>query len=165
MHKIRNCTISQLQSNQRYLIYATSSTVLGRSDFSSSISVKTLESSPQCQPTSFVSSNIEVESITLEWEPSLNSSKQNEYWLYCLGGDLKNFSLYQIILLANNTSIDVRLYTGLENSYSVVNLNSSTTYEFRVDMCNNVGCISSERLNVTTLDPLPNKWSERTKPK
>lgn len=160
IHKIRNCTISSLKPNQEYLIYATSSTIIGRSNFSSSILAKTLESPPLCEPI-LTATEVQTDAVLLVWEPSLNESQVDPYWLSCIGGALRNFTLYTT---SQNKSANLT-YTGLDNQFTVTDLNVSSLYVFKVVMCNQAGCISSGPLEVRTLDPPPNSWTTSTKPK
>lgn len=162
IHKIRDCTISSLRPNQDYAIYATSSTIIGRSNFSSAITTKTLESAPNCLPL-LTFDQLQTNAVSLVWAPSLNASKQNQTWIDCIGGDLRNFSVY-ISTVAHPSKASL-IYSGLENSFVAQDLNVSTAYVFKVVMCNEAGCVSSEPLEVDTLDPPPNSWSSSTRPR
>lgn len=163
-HKIRTCSIANLISNQEYSVSASSSTVIGRSQFSSPIVVKTLQSQPKCKPTLAENSLIiGTNSISFIWEPSLNSSRTNPYWVNCLSGELRTFVLYELRNNANNTQVVI--YSGIENSFNLLDLNASTKYSFILKMCNWVGCVSTDVIDIETIDPPPNKWLSRTRPK
>jgi hypothetical protein len=52
-----------------------------------------------------------------------------------------------------------RLYSGLNNSIEITNLNSSTAYQLKFEMCNNVGCFSDNKLlTLSTQAPPPSEW-------
>lgn len=101
--------------------------------------------------------------IVLGWEPSVNASQQDQDWINCIGGLLRNFSV--LLISGPNISTSRVIYTGLGSQFTVSDLNASSVYSFELVMCNLAGCIRSERLEVTTLDPPPNTWISSTRPR
>lgn len=160
-NKTRSCSIGNLQSSWGYMLSATSSTVIGRSQFSSEIDIITLEKYPSCHPKIDQAISYKTDSIYFEWSPSLNASRNDSAWIDCIGGTLKNFTIYELIS-SNNVTI---IYTGLGNSLNLTGLNSSTKYFFRIELCNSVGCASTDTITIETIDPPPNPWSSLTRPR
>jgi hypothetical protein len=148
----KTCHIDKLNMNSEYAISVSSSTIAGRSELSEETRFNTPERRPRCPPiiTKAVSSN--SSSAFLSWLPSIESSQNEPKWKQCLGGSLKNFSVFE-------TESQKLLYTGLSNSVHLTSLNSSSAYDFSVELCNSVGCASA-RVNVMTMYEAPSNWRQ-----
>ena len=95
-----------------------------------------------------------ISHIFFSWEPSYKTSLTDSLWINCIGGTLKNFTIYQI----NSANQSTAIYNGTENEYFKNQLNFSTAYNFKIELCNSVGCIATAVFSVATLDPPPNAW-------
>ncbi len=151
---VNTCEINNLLPNTQYYMSVTSSTIIGRSLPSDELVFRTQEREPSCPPKITNAFSYRSDSIFFSWLPSYNMSLNVPNWLTCIQGNLRRFNLYQ--LKDRNFSL---IYTGLENTFNLTNLNFSTEYEFKVELCNAVGCFSSDTFKVVTADPLPNSWN------
>lgn len=156
-NKQKICFIRNLNSNTPYAFSVTSSTIIGRSLPSSDLFLTTQEDQPICPPQLQTANSFQSDEIYFNWLPSLNMSIYDTYWKNCLGGALRNFSIYKI---NSNTSQQI-VYTGLENNFNLTRLNSSSLYSFRIELCNQVGCLSTSVIQVTTSDPPPAPWLQQ----
>lgn len=154
-NKPKVCIIKNLNYYTKYVLSATSSTIVGRSSPSVEVVFTTLENKPICGPQILSAFSYATDSIYLKWLPAFNMTETVEYWRKCIGGVLKNFTIYQFDTM---NSTFKQIYKGPENSFNVTKLNFSTQYEFKIELCNGIGCASSEIIKVTTIDPLPNPW-------
>jgi hypothetical protein len=151
----KNCTIGNLSPNTAYSIIATSSTIIGRSRPSLELNFTTLENFPSCIPRIVSLGSYASDKIYFSWLPDFNLSLSDINWKNCIGGNLKNFSIFQVDVLKGSEKL---IFTGLESTFNLTKLAPSKDYNFRIEMCNGIGCIATNLLKVTTLDPPPNKW-------
>jgi hypothetical protein len=157
---LKYCTINQLKANTLYSLRATSSTILGRSNLSDSeIRVKTLEDKPKCAPILTEGYSNYFDKIYLKWFPSFQDTQTNDTLKHCIGGDLIHFQV--ILVQPNSTTNDTIIYSGIESSFIYENLKSSTIYNFKLSLCNSIGCaINSELFSIMTLKPPPIQWNK-----
>ena len=138
-NKTKICIIKNLKPNNVYYVSASSSNLIGRSPFSSETVVRTFENPPICPPQIITTKSNESNNIYFNWNPSFEESLSDPLWINCIGGTLKNFTIYQVE--TNSTRI---IYSGLENEFFKTQLIFSTVYKFKIELCNSVGCSATE---------------------
>ena len=122
--KLKNCKISNLNSNSEYAVSATSSNIIGRSKSSEELKFITLENKPTCAPHIAFIGSFKSDSIYFSWQPSLFQSQTDVNWKNCIGGNLKNFTIY--LLASQETNLETNetsdiwqpIYIGLQTSFS-----------------------------------------------
>ncbi len=152
-NKQKLCIIKNLNYYSKYILSATSSTIVGRSSPSIEVLFTTLENRPLCGPKLLSAFSYSTDSIFFKWYPTINMTEYDSYWRRCIGGNLRNFTIYQL-----DNSLFQIIYKGLDNSFNLTKLHSSTEYQFKIEMCNSIGCFSTEKFSVITMDPSPNPW-------
>ena len=152
--KPKICIIKNLKPNTAYALTVSSSNFIGRSVFSSELRFITLENLPKCAPRIVLASSNISDTIYFSWLPSYNMSVYDPQWQNCIGGVLKNFTLYEV---TDGDKLNI-IYSDLENNLMLEKLNFSTKYKFKLELCNGVGCASTDVFEVTTIDPPPNSW-------
>jgi hypothetical protein len=117
--KLKNCTISNLKPNSLYSISATSSNIIGRSPSSKELEFTTLENMPTCVPRILIASSFKSDNIYFSWQPTMQQSKVDPNWKSCIGGNLKNFSIYLLQLNpeTNETEWDV-IFNGTQTTFN-----------------------------------------------
>jgi hypothetical protein len=122
--KLKNCTILNLKPNALYSISATSSTIIGRSPSSRELEFTTLENMPTCVPRILLAGSFKSDNIYFSWQPTLQQSKVDPNWKSCIGGNLKNFSIYLLELnpVTNATEWDVIL-NGTQTTFNLTKVN------------------------------------------
>lgn len=158
-NKTKQCTLQNLKPYSYYSIVAAVSTIAGRGSVSSELKTMTTEDFPLCPPKIVQAFSNASNQAYLKWEPS--KTTKNSSWIDCIQGSIKEFNLF--VETADTSELNLtNIYKGDNNEFLVQNLLPSTTYKFKVSLCNIIGCIMmKDAVYITTNIAPPNKNQPR----